>query len=72
MDALKPGVGWPSLVPGTGCPEVADQLPAAVSAEHAVRFAYEGAAEHEHATLHGLATAYEGYFLLTARHTLLL
>ena len=37
------------------------------TAPHAVRFAYDGAAEHEHATLHGLAAAYEGYFLLTAR-----
>ena len=37
------------------------------TAPHAVRFAYEGAAEHEYATLHGLAAAYEGYFLLTAR-----
>ena len=50
-------VSTPSVLPGshlTGVPP-------------ALRFAFEGAEAHEHATMHGLAAAYEGLFRLDER-----
>jgi len=41
-------------------------LPGAVPPP-ALRFAFEGAASHEHATMHGLAAAYEGLFRMDER-----